>query len=116
MSNLLRCWTIRGSPPTLEWTKKVVEMLRWRYEVWSEPPVTDLADIRFLAGFRNPRFFDDELQLSADKKSSGGHLGEVFSIDIGRPPALVRSAVLHTDFCLATNGDFLLSLDGAVLR
>lgn len=82
---------------TLEWTKTVVEMRGWRYEVWSEPPVAELANIRFLAGFRNPRCFDQELLAAVRREDFFGRtLDEALSIDIGQPPALVRSAVLHT--------------------
>ncbi|NVN49360.1 TnsA-like heteromeric transposase endonuclease subunit [Mycolicibacterium hippocampi] len=46
---------------TLDWTRILVERRGWRYEVWSEPPVTELETIRFLAGFRNAARFDPEL-------------------------------------------------------
>lgn len=82
---------------TLAWAKAVVELRGWRYEVWSEPPVAELANIRFLAGFRHPRFFDHELLAAVRREDLFGRtLGEALSIDIGQPPALVRSAVLHT--------------------
>jgi hypothetical protein len=32
------------------WTRDVVEGRGWRYEVWSEPPQAELANLRFLAG------------------------------------------------------------------
>jgi hypothetical protein len=37
---------------TLGWTRKLVERRGWCYEVWREPPATELGNIRFLAGFR----------------------------------------------------------------
>ena len=71
---------------TLEWAKAVVELRGWRYEVWSEPPVAELANIRFLAGFRNPRFFDHELLAAVRREDFFGRtLGEALSIDIGQP-------------------------------
>ena len=62
---------------TLAWTKDVVERHGWRYEVWSEPPEAELANLRFLAGFRRGWLFDrmllDELRAS---DFQGASLGE----------------------------------------
>jgi hypothetical protein len=81
---------------TLDWTRKIVEARGWRYEVWSEPLATKLGNIRFLAGFRNPRCFNDELVESIRQHELAGRtLGEALSLDFGAPPALVRSAVFH---------------------
>ena len=81
---------------TLDWTRKLVERRGWRYEVWSEPPATELRNVRFLAGFRNPACFDTTLLEELRQNSfSGCTLGEALSVDRGRPPALVRSAVFH---------------------
>ena len=81
---------------TLDWTRKLVEGRGWRYEVWSEPPARELGNIRFLAGFRNPRCFDATLVESIRQHELvGGTLGEALSLDFGRPPALVRSTVFH---------------------
>ncbi|MFE3648282.1 MULTISPECIES: hypothetical protein [unclassified Streptomyces] len=38
---------------TFGWTRQAVESRRWSYEVWGEPPETELDNIRFLAGFRH---------------------------------------------------------------
>jgi hypothetical protein len=46
-----------------------VEGRGWRYEVWSEPPATELGNIRFLAGFRSPRCFDDKPAMRAADRS-----------------------------------------------
>ena len=68
----------------------------WRYEVWSEPPATELANIRFLAGFRSPRCFDGTLVKSIRQHELAGRtLGDALSIDFSTPPAVVRSAVFH---------------------
>ena len=81
---------------TLDWTRKLVEGRGWRYEVWSEPPATELGNIRFLAGFRNPRCFDETfLEEVRQRDLSATALCEALSADFGRPPALVRSAVFH---------------------
>lgn len=79
-----------------DWTRKLVEGRGWRYEVWSEPPATELGNIRFLAGFRNPRSFDGTLVESIRQHELAGRtLSEALSIDFSTPPALVRSAVFH---------------------
>jgi hypothetical protein len=81
---------------TLDWTRKLVAGHGWRYEVWSEPAATELGNIRFLAGFRNRRCFDDKFVESIRQHELVGRtLGEALSVDFGRPPALVRSAVFH---------------------
>lgn len=68
----------------------------WRYEVWSEPPATELGNIRFLAGFRNPRCFDDKFVESIRQHDLVGRtLGDAFAIDFDRPAAMVRAAVFH---------------------
>ncbi|WP_418602007.1 TnsA-like heteromeric transposase endonuclease subunit [Mycolicibacterium sp. SCSIO 43805] len=81
---------------TLDWTRKLVENRGWRYEVWNEPPATELGNIRFLAGFRNPRRFDDSLvEAIRQQELIGRTLGDALSLDFGTPPALTRSAVFH---------------------
>lgn len=81
---------------TLDWTRKLVESRGWRYEVWSEPDVVEMQNVRFLAGYRNPRLFDPELLDEIREMHLGGRtLGEAFDAATGRPPALVRSGVLH---------------------
>lgn len=81
---------------TLDWTRNLVESRGWRYEVWSEPDAVELQNVRFLAGYRNPRLFDptllDELR---EMQLEGGTLGEAFDTAASRPPELVRAAVLH---------------------
>jgi hypothetical protein len=46
---------------TFAWTRTVVTARGWRYEIASEPPVIELANIRFLAGYRRPHLVDDAL-------------------------------------------------------
>ncbi|MCG5213373.1 TnsA-like heteromeric transposase endonuclease subunit [Streptosporangium sp. KLBMP 9127] len=46
---------------TFAWTRQVVESRGWRYEVWSEPPTSQLENIRLLAGYRRPWLFDQHL-------------------------------------------------------
>lgn len=37
---------------TFDWSRLVVESRGWGYQVWSEPPVSLLENVRFLAGYR----------------------------------------------------------------
>lgn len=46
---------------TFAWTRTVVTARGWRYEVASEPPVIELANIRFFAGYRRPQLVDGAL-------------------------------------------------------
>ena len=81
---------------TLDWTRALVEALGWRYEVCSDWPEGWLANVRFLAGFRNPDRFDlDLLKAIEQQSSSDTTLGEVLDRDFGEPPWRVRAAVMH---------------------
>jgi hypothetical protein len=81
---------------TLAWTRELVEGRGWRYEVWSEPPEAELANLRFLAGFRRGWLFDcgllDELRAS---DFEGISLGKACRSLPDWPEALVRSAIFH---------------------
>lgn len=45
---------------TSAWARKAVEARGWRYEVWSEPPEAELANVRFLAGYRRDWLFEPD--------------------------------------------------------
>ncbi|MFJ5308034.1 TnsA-like heteromeric transposase endonuclease subunit [Streptomyces sp. NPDC088350] len=45
----------------LGWAREVVLTRGWDFEVWSEPPEAELANLRFLAGYRRDRLFDEDL-------------------------------------------------------
>jgi hypothetical protein len=36
---------------SLGWAREAVESRGWEFEVWSEPPEAELANVRFLAGY-----------------------------------------------------------------
>ncbi len=104
---------------TFAWTREAVESKGWRYEVWSEPPDVELANIRFLAGYRRDWLFEPDLTEEIDDQVvdeepppdrlfdpavldevregvvDGETLGEAFDCLPGRPALLVRAAVLH---------------------
>jgi hypothetical protein len=81
---------------TLAWTRRLVEERGWRYEVWTEPPRTEFSNLSFLAGYRDPRRFDQELvrQLS-EADLEGCPLADAFRCKPSWSGPIVRAAVLH---------------------
>lgn len=58
--------------------------------------MAELANVRFLAGYRNPHLFDDALAGAIRNAGLvGSTLGQAFNADLGWPPAVVRAGVLH---------------------
>ncbi|WP_436988252.1 methyltransferase domain-containing protein [Streptomyces sp. enrichment culture] len=55
---------------TFAWTRWAVESRGWRYEVWNEPPDTELDNVRFLAGGRRDWLISPEL-LQELRRSAG---------------------------------------------
>jgi hypothetical protein len=81
---------------TFEWTRQVVESRGWKYEVWSEPPTTELENIRFLAGYRRDWLFSPELLDELRRAQLDGVLlGEAMRCLPSRPEPQVRSAIHH---------------------
>lgn len=81
---------------TFAWTRQVVESRGWRYEVWSEPSQTELANIRFLAGYRRDWLFSSELLEEVRRADLAGvALGEAARRVPGRAEARVRAAIHH---------------------
>jgi len=81
---------------SLGWARETVESRGWEFEAWSEPPEAELANVRFLAGYRRAWLLDQE--LLAEIRSAGldgATLGEAFRAFPGRPAELVRAGVLH---------------------
>jgi hypothetical protein len=81
---------------TFAWTREVVEARGWRYEVATEPPAVELANVRFLSGYRRGWLFAADLlaQLRA-YDLHGMTLDDAFNCVPTQPNELVRSAVLH---------------------
>jgi hypothetical protein len=81
---------------TFAWTRQVVESRGWRYEVWSEPAQTELANIRFLAGYRRDWLFSPELLEDVRRVDLDGvALGEAARRVPGQAEARVRAAIHH---------------------
>jgi hypothetical protein len=103
---------------TFAWTRQVVESRGWQYEVWSEPPRSELENVRFLAGYRRDWLFDQKLLAdlcAADL--DGATLAVACRSRPGLPTARVRSAVLHLLWRQHFTVDLTCQLSGAhVLR
>ena len=57
----LRFTSVDKIADTLAWTRQLMDHQGWLYEVWSEPPSTELANLRFLAGYRNESRMNQDL-------------------------------------------------------
>jgi hypothetical protein len=74
----------------------VIESRGWGYEVWSEPPVAELENIRFLAGYRRGWLFDPAILTALDQADlDGATLAEAFAAAPEFDDRLVRSSVFH---------------------
>jgi len=63
---------------TFEWTRRLAQSRGWRYQVWSEPDAVELANIRFLAGYRREWLFDQHnLAALRDSATSGMTFAEI---------------------------------------
>ena len=81
---------------TFSWTRQAVESRGWRYEVWSEPAVVELENLRFLAGYRWDRLFpSDLLEELRQADLDGTALGDVPRVLPHQPEFCVRAAVCH---------------------
>jgi hypothetical protein len=81
---------------TLGWSREVVESRGWGHEVWSEPVVERLENVRFLAGYRRDWLFDPRvLDALGRAELDGATLAEAFAAAPGFDEMVVRSAVFH---------------------
>ncbi|MCH6161473.1 TnsA-like heteromeric transposase endonuclease subunit [Streptomyces marispadix] len=81
---------------TFEWTRRVVESRGWRYEVWSEPPETELENVRFLAGYRRDWLFSRELLQEVRRAALDGvTLRDAARCVPGCEEERVRAAIHH---------------------
>ncbi len=81
---------------TFGWTRAVVEARGWRFEVATEPPGVELANVRFLAGYRRDWLFHPHLLAQLRTWNlDGASLKDAFNCLPNESPQSVRSAVLH---------------------
>jgi hypothetical protein len=81
---------------TFAWTKAILEARGWRHEVATEPPASELENVRFLAGYRRSWMFDPDLIRELDLRDlSGLTLSEAVRSVRGWSSETVRSGLLH---------------------
>lgn len=81
---------------TLAWTRRLVSSLGWHYEVWSEPPPIELANLRFLAGYRNEERMNRKVVEHLEGAQLHGlSIRQVISATTAWSEPLVRAGVLH---------------------
>ncbi|WP_345128447.1 TnsA-like heteromeric transposase endonuclease subunit, partial [Streptomyces chiangmaiensis] len=84
----------------LGWAREVVLSRGWDFEVWCEPPEAELANLRFLAGYRRDWLFDEDLLAEVRVADLyGASLGEAFRAFPHHPEWRVRAAVLRLLWC-----------------
>ncbi|MFB6984511.1 TnsA-like heteromeric transposase endonuclease subunit [Streptomyces sp. NPDC056304] len=84
----------------LGWAREVVLSRGWDFEVWSEPPEAEVANLRFLAGYRRGWLFDPDLLAEIRATDLyGATLGEAFCAFPQHPDWRVRAAVLRLLWC-----------------
>ncbi|RSM72973.1 transposase [Amycolatopsis sp. WAC 01375] len=80
----------------LAWTRRVVEARGWVYEVWSEPPPIELANVRLLAGYRREWLFDPAVLAELREADlEGMSLGAVRLALPHWQPEIVAASALH---------------------
>jgi len=85
---------------SLGWAREVVLSRGWDFEVWCEPPEAELANLRFLAGYRRGWLFDEDLLTEIRAADLyGASLGDAFNAFPHHPQWRVRAAVLRLLWC-----------------
>lgn len=98
----------------LSWARAIVEARGWRFEIWSEPPVAEVANLRFLAGYRRAWLIDERALAEIQNANLDGvTLAEALESFNGWPSWQVRPALLHALWTqrLTTDLSRPLSLD-----
>lgn len=107
---------------TLAWCRAAVEDRGWEYEVWSEPPEAELANLRLLAGYRRKWLFDRSLLdalIGADL--DGARVRDVPAVIAEWPRRLVWAHLLHliwshnysADLSTVLSGDHVLAKEAS---
>ncbi len=98
---------------TLQWTKKLVEDRGWGFEVWTHAEHVELANVRFLAGYRNSRWFDPALlEQLREADLDGRSVSEVRQQQWGRESTVVQAAIFHLLWCRWLTADLRRPLSG----
>lgn len=101
---------------TFDWTRELVEERGWRFEVATEPPVVELMNVRFLAGYRRSSLFSSELlERVRAENLDGASLGHAFTCLPDEARFQVKSAVLHLLWRQELGADLSQPLSGRTL-
>lgn len=102
---------------SLAWAAQAFESRGWRSETWSGTDETTMCNVRFLAGYRRRATVDHELvDLVKQEARSGESVEELERrLDVARPVAQVRPAVLHLLWLGWLRADLRLALGPATL-
>ena len=93
------------------WTRETVSTKGWGFEAWYGADARLLANVRFLAGYRNRRLVDGELVPAVrDAAGEGTRIVDLERV-LDAPGVLVRPAVLH----LLWRGELVADLTGRTL-
>jgi hypothetical protein len=95
------------------WTRQIVESLGWSYRICTEPPPVELANVRFLAGYRREWLANQD--ILHEIRSCAGNLVGMTIADAeqlfgDRPWPLVRPALMHLLWCHELGVDLSRSL------
>lgn len=80
---------------TFAWVRRVVEDRGWTFEIASEPDRIRLANVRFLAGFRNPTGISTEILAALSGHALVGRTLAESTALIDAPAPCVRAALFH---------------------
>jgi hypothetical protein len=91
-----------------EWTRRLVALRGWAFEVWSEAAPCLVENVRFLAGYRRGQLVD--LDLAPAVRTAAQHQSTVGGIEqhlADLDPVLVRPVLLH----LVWTGELIADLN-----
>ena len=98
---------------TLAWCRAAVESRGWGYEVWTEPPEAELANLRLLAGYRRSWLFDPCLLGALTAAGlDGACLRDVPAAITSWPRRLVWAHLLHLIWAHVYSVDLATVLSG----
>lgn len=102
----------------LKWTRELIQELGWRYEVWTEPPPIELANLRFLAGYRDERRMNaGVVEKLRGSEIDGLSIQQAIQSCDGWPQPLAHAGVCHLLWRGAIRTDLSATLQASsVLR
>nr|WP_237570809.1 TnsA-like heteromeric transposase endonuclease subunit [Mycolicibacterium lacusdiani] len=103
---------------SLTWTRELIQELGWRYEVWTEPPPIELANRRFLAGYRDERRMNaGVLEQLRNSQIDGLSIQQAILSCDEWPQPLARAGVCHLLWCGSLHTDLSTPLQSSsILR